>query len=402
MNKRLLMAGSVRIFMRYKLRSFFMSLGIVIGVAGLVVMRSMGTGAEQDMLDKMERMFSASSIVILNTGGGMKGGRRDPGQLTIEDIDAINDQMEQVIDWNPSVAAMEQEVQYQGKSRSLMVVGHSERAELVSGRGVVEGEFFSGNDVRSAARVALIGSKTAEALFGDENPVGKRIRIGTSPYRVKGVLDEQGVDPHGMDRDDEVHIPITTIMRRLLNVEFIGSAKLLVSSPAEVDEVADQVADLLHARHGLADDQPDDFSIFTPMQVQEAVREANRVLTVYLPVTAGIALLVAAIVIANIMLIGIRERVAEIGLRKAVGATDRQISRQFLLESMAVTAISGVIGVGIGAGVLSVLARTISAEARISVDSIVLGLTAALVVGVLAGFLPARQAARLQPVDALR
>ncbi len=402
MNKRLLMAGSVRIFMRYKLRSFFMSLGIVIGVAGLVVMRSMGTGAEQDMLDKMERMFSASSIVILNTGGGMKGGRRDPGQLTIEDIEAINDQLEQVIDWNPSVAAMEQEVQYQGKSRSLMIVGHSERAELVSGRGVVEGEFFSGNDVRSAARVALIGSKTAEALFGDENPVGKRIRIGMSPYRVKGVLDEQGVDPHGMDRDDEVHIPITTIMRRLLNVEFIGAAKLLVSSPAEVDEVADQVADLLHARHGLADDQPDDFSIFTPMQVQEAVREANRVLTVYLPATAGIALLVAAIVIANIMLIGIRERVAEIGLRKAVGATDRQISGQFLLESLAVTAISGVIGVGIGAGVLSVLARTISAEARISVDSIVLGLTAALVVGVLAGFLPARLAARLQPVDALR
>ncbi len=191
-------------------------------------------------------------------------------------------------------------------------------------------------------------------------------------------------------------------MSRLLNVEVIDSAKLLVTSPGEVDETADRVADILRARHRLAEDEPDDFAIYTPVYVREAVREANRVLTVYLPATAGIALLVAAIVIANIMLIGVRERIAEIGLRKAVGATDRQISGQFLLESVAVTAISGLIGVGLGVGVLQVIARTFYPEAAITPDSIVLGLTAALVVGVLAGSLPARQAARLQPVDALR
>ena len=150
MNKRLLMAGSVRILIRYKLRSFFMSLGIVIGVAALVVTRSMGSGAEQEMLDKMERIFSPASIIIVNSGGGMHGGFQDTGKLTIEDIESIADQLEQVVDWNPSVAVGDQEVRYKDRNRSLMIVGKSERAEFVSGRGVVEGEFFSEADALDA------------------------------------------------------------------------------------------------------------------------------------------------------------------------------------------------------------------------------------------------------------
>jgi putative ABC transport system permease protein len=402
MNNRLLLAGSVRILTRYKLRSFFMSLGIMIGVAALVIMRSMGSGAEQEMLTKIDRMFGASGIMIVNGAGAMRGGIREPGKLTIDDIEAIDEQLEQVIDWDPMVVAGNREVQYQDRNRSLRIFGHSERAESVWGRGVAEGEFFSESDVQSAARVALIGTKTADALFGDEDPVGKQIRIGASPFRVKGVLEQHGIDPHGLDRDDEVHVPITTIMRRLMNLDTIGTAKLIVSSVEEVDETVDQIADIVHARHGLADDEADDFSIYTSTQVQRLVKEASRVLTVYLPATAGIALLVAGIVIANIMLISVRERVAEIGLRKAVGATNRQISGQFLLESLAVTVISGVLGAGMGAGIIVAVAKTMSPEARVTPDSIVLGLVAALVIGMLAGFLPARRAALQEPVDALR
>ena len=402
MNKRLLLAGSVRILTRHKLRSFFMSLGIIIGVATLVVMRSMGSGAEQEMMSKVEKMFSAGSIMVVNSSGGMRGGQPGLGKLTVDDIEAIGAQLEPVIDWDPSAAINRREVQYQDRNRSLMILGESERAEFVSGRGVSEGKFFSEADVRSAARVALIGTKTANALFSDEDPVGKQIQIGTSPFRVKGVLEPHGMDAHGMDRDDEIHVPITTLMRRMLDLDTIAMAKLIVSRPEDVEETAEQVAEILRLRHRLADDEPDDFSIYTPTEVQQRVREANRVLTVYLPATAGIALLVATIVIANIMLIGVRERIGEIGLRKAVGATSRQISGQFLLESLVVTVISGALGVSLGAGILVVIARTMSPETRITPDSIILGLVAALVVGMLAGYLPSRQAAQQEPVEALR
>jgi putative ABC transport system permease protein len=402
MNTRLMMAGSVRVFTRYKLRSFFMSLGIIIGVASLVVMRSMGMGAERSMMDKVERMLGASGIILVNSADARRGGNRDPGKLTIADIDAIGEQLDQVIDWDPSLILGNREIQYQGKNLSLAIHGHSERAETVWERGVTRGEFFSKSDVISASRVALIGSKTAEALFGNEDPVGKQIRIGSSPFRVKGVLEENGFDPHGLDRDNEVHIPITTLMRRLVNVDTIGNAKLTVSSPEEVDETVDQIADILVERHSLADDEPDDFSIFTPIQVQKSVKKANRVLTLYLPATAGIALLVAGIVIANIMLLGVRERIGEIGLRKAVGATNRQISGQFLLESLVVSVVSGALGAGIGAAIIVAVSRTISPDTQLTPDSIALGLIAALGVGIFAGVLPARRAARLEPVEALR
>jgi putative ABC transport system permease protein len=400
MNRRLLLAGSVRVLSRYKLRTFFMSLGIVIGVAALVITRSLGSGAERDLLEKIERMFSASTIYVMNTGGGMRG-RREPGQLTIADIEAIAAELDQVIDWDPMLTGGDHEVQYGGRSRSLMVWGHSERAEWVQGRGVSRGEFFSEADLRSTARVVLLGSKAAETLFGDEDPLGQQVLIDSAPYRVKGILEDHGMDPHGLDRDDEVHIPISTLMRRMLNVDTIGTARLAVASAEEVDETADRVAEILQERHGLAPDQPDDFSIFTPMQVQRMVKKANRVLTVYLPATAGIALLVAVIVITNLMLIGVRERIPEIGLRKALGATSRQINGQFLLESLAVAVVSGGLGVGLAVTILTGLIH-VSPETRITGDSLLLGLAAALLVGMLAGFLPARRAALLEPVDALR
>jgi len=402
MNKRLLAASSLRVLTRYRLRSCFMSLGIVVGVAALVVMRSMGSGAEQEMLDRIERMLGAGSLIISNGAGATRTGISEPGKLSLEDLEAIDDQLEQVVDRDAAVAVGAREVRYRDRGRSVMIVGHSERAEFVWSRGVAEGEFFTEEDVRSAARVALVGSRTAEALFGGEDPVGRSIRIGTSPFRVKGVLEDHGFDPHGMDRDDEVHVPITTMMRRVLKRDVIGYAKLIVSDPNAVDDTVEEVAGLLRSRHGLGDDEPDDFSIHTPTQVQQTVREANRVLTVYLPATAGIALLVAAVVISNIMLIGVRERIAEIGLRKAVGATGRQIGAQFLLESLAVTLVSGVIGAGTGAAIVAGMGRWVSSGTRITPDSILLGLAAALAVGLLAGFLPARRAARQEPVDALR
>ena len=402
MNKRLLLRGSLRTLNRYRLRSFFMGLGIVVGVAALVVMRSIGSGAQQDMLAKIERLFSAGSIWIVNSSAAMQGGVQKLGQLSLEDVAVLEDEIEEIIDVSPILSTGGIEVRSPLANRSSLVIGTTEREESVGGRSVVSGEFFTAAEVRSSARVALIGLTAAEALFGDEDPVGQQIQIAGAPFRIKGVLQRFGADPHGMDRDDEIHVPITTLMRRIVNMDSISRVKILVSSTEVVEPTVDRITDVLRARHGLSDDAPDDFAMYTPTQVQERVKEANRVVAVYLPATAGVALLVAALVIANIMLLSIRERIPEIGLRKALGATDRQIGGQFLLEGLAVTLISAVLGVGLGAAALETLGHMSSTGARMTPDSAILGFVAALVVGVSAAFFPARQAARQEPVDALR
>jgi putative ABC transport system permease protein len=402
MNTRLLLRGSLRTLNRYRLRSFFMGLGIVVGVAALVVMRSIGSGAQQDMLAKIERLFSAGSIWILNSSAAMQGGVQKLGELSLEDVAALEDEIEEIIDVSPILSTGGIEVSSPMGNRTSLVLGITEREEYVGERGVVAGEFLTAAEVRSSARVALIGLTAAEALFGEENPVGQQIQLAGAPFRIKGVLERFGADPHGMDRDDEIHVPITTLMRRIVNMDTISRAKVLVSSTEVVEPTVDRIAEVLRARHGLSDDTPDDFALYTPTQVQELVKEANRVVTVYLPATAGVALLVAALVIANIMLISVRERIPEIGLRKAVGATDLQISGQFLLEGLAVTLVSAVLGIGLAAAVLETLGRMSGTGASMTPDSAILGFIAALVVGVSAAFFPARQAARQEPVDALR
>jgi putative ABC transport system permease protein len=379
-----------------------MGLGIMVGVAALVVTRSIGTGAQQDMLAKIERLFSAGSIWVVNSSAAMHGGVQKLGQLSLEDVAALEDEIEEIIDVSPILSTGGIEVRSALANRTSLVIGTTEREEYVGDRGVVAGEFFTAAEVRSSARVALIGLTAAEALFGDDDPVGQQVQIAGAPFRIKGVLERFGADPHGMDRDDEIHIPITTLMRRVVNVETISRVKVLVSSTEAVEPNVDRIADVLRARHGLSDDTPDDFAMYTPTQVQERVKEANRVVTVYLPATAGIALIVAALVIANIMLISVRERIPEIGLRKAVGATDRQISGQFLLEGLTVTLISAALGTGLAAAVLGALGHMSGGGASMTADSAILGFLAALVVGASAAFFPARQAARQEPVDALR
>lgn len=400
MNKRMVLAGSVRVFARYKLRSFLMGLGVVIGVAALIVMRSIGTSAEDDVLDNFNRLFSGSAMTIMNRAMRIDGEGQWAGKLTIEDLEALSAELPQVVDFDPGKTAT-REVSYRDVNRSLMIRGAGEHADVVMGRGVMRGEFFRGSEIRSAARVALIGLKVAESLFEDEDPIGKQIEIGGSPFRIKGVLEEHGFDPHGMDLDDQVHVPITTMMRRIVNAQHIDSARLLLAEGTDLEAAVDDVTDVLRARHELGATVQDDFSIYTPNQVQRLVKEANQVVTVYLPATAVIALLVAAMVIANIMLMSVKERTPEIGLRKAVGATEGQIKGQFFAESLVTSLFSGLIGAGLGIAIVAVLGMH-NTTITIAPDAVLFGLLTALVVGTLAGYLPARRAARLEAVEALK
>lgn len=403
MNTKLLFAGSARMMARYKMRTFFMAIGIIVGVTALVFMRAMGVGAEQSMMDTVNKTFSTATINVVAGGGHM--GPRAGGPVTslkIADFEALQNQIDSVVmqgamQWLPG-----QDIRYQGNTRQMSVYGYTANTEAIWQRGVMEGEYFTADEVQSASRVAVIGSRAAEALFGTEDPIGKQIQVGSVPLRIKGVLELQGIDTHGADKDDEIHVPVTTLMRRLMNVDHVFAGRVILDDPSKVEAVGEEIKAIMRERHALADGEPDDVVVITPELVQDIVSNANKVLTQYLPAAAGVALLVAAIVIANIMLIAVKERVPEIGLRKAVGAEDGQINVQFLTETVIVALTSGVIGAGLGI-LAAVLYGNISGVPMvITVGSLGLGLGAAILVGVCAGFLPARQASALDPVNALR
>ncbi len=400
MNKKLLLLHILRPLARYKLRTLFMSVGIVLGVAALVVTRAMGAGAKHEIMEKVNRMFSSSSIVVTAGGGGMGNGG-GVTSLKIADIAAVAEALPEVVAWDPLQVLPGQDVKYRDRVHRMNIWGASEQAERVRDRGVIAGEPITAAEVESAARVALIGTDAAAALFDEEDPIGERIMVGSVPFQIKGVLEPYGMDPHGDNRDDEIQVPISTMMRRLRNVDYIQAATFVVDPPEQVEQAASKVAAILRERHVLARDEADDFSLFTPAVIRKMVNKANRVLDVFLPAAAGLALLVAAIVIANLMLMNVRRRVPEIGLRKAMGATDGQIRLQFLIEAVVVTVSSGLLGIALGVAAVAFATSHIQVPALLTVDAVALALLAATLVGVLAGAVPARRAARLDPIDAL-
>jgi len=323
--------------------------------------------------------------------------------LTYADIEAVESQMDQVIASAPRFGYVEAEISAAGTNHKAAVFGHTVEGETVWNRGVTQGRFFTSNDMSKTARVALIGHRLSVVLFGEDgDPIDQELMIGSVPFRVVGVLEPAGTDPHGEDRDEDIFVPITTAMRRLYNIEYVGIAKLIVSDHEAVDEDADEIAEILREQHNIALGEDEDFAIYTSKFAGRMVQKANKILNVYMMAAAAVVLLVAAIVIASIMLVVVRERIAEIGLRKALGATEQNISYQFLLEVIAITVVSGVLGIGLGLGVANLVSMYINIPVIVTLPAVLLGLGSALLVGIAAGLVPARKAARLDPVEALR
>ncbi len=391
MNTKLVLQGSLRSMVRNKLRTLFMSLGVMIGVGTLIAGQSLGAGAEKEIKQRVNKLFSPGSIMLVSR------------TLSYGDIEAIERQMDQVVASSPRFGGAESEISYQGINRKAAVYGHAVEGESVWNRSVAEGRFFNSSDMSRTARVALIGHRLSELLFGvDGDPVDQEILIGSVPFRIIGVLESAGIDPHGEDRDEDIFVPITTAMRRLNNTEYVGMAKLVVSDHERVDDDAEQISAILREQHNIVAGEDEDFAIYTSRFVGRMIEKANRVLNVYLAAAAAVVLLVAAIVIASIMLVVVRERVAEIGLRKALGATEQNIGFQFLTEVLAVTVVSGVLGIGLGLGAANLVSMHLNLPVVLTAQSVLLGLTAALLVGISSGIVPARKAARLDPVEALR
>lgn len=390
---------------RNRLRTFFMMLGTLVGVTALTVIMALGQGTRAAVLQGIERMFSGSSI-ILNAGSGMLGrGPHGPGPTTTlipEDIDAIEDQIPAVITADRLQGAGTREVVFDGNVSDISVRGHSHTSPEVWNRGVSSGAYFAAGDVQGAARVALIGTTVASDLFGDADPIGQRIRIGMVPFQVIGVLERSGIDPHGIDKDNEIHVPYTTVMRRLRNVDYIAAAKIVVDPQADLDETVLAIESLLRERHALGTDDENDFHMFTPEQVRQMVRAGNKTFGVFLPLIAVVAIVAGGVVVANLMLLSVNERRHEIGLRKAIGARTRDVWWQFVLEATVVTTTGGVLAIGLGMTILQYVKLHGIAKFVFPWSVTLIGLGIAVVVGLLAGAVPARRAARLHPVDALR
>jgi putative ABC transport system permease protein len=404
MKKSMMAKSSFRIMGRHKLRSFFMMIGMMLGVAALILVFSLGKGTEKKIMTSVERIFNASNIWI-SAGRGriMSGTQEGPAtSLTLDDAAALQREVPNIVVGDPMQMIPGREIRFAGKSVSATVYGNSENFRQVWNRGVSRGECFDREAVRSSARVAMVGGTVARELFGNRDPLGEQILVGNVPFRVLGILEPMGTDIHGSDRDNEISVPISTLMRRLLNVDYISGVKLIMRDNRQTDATVGRIRAILRERHRLAAAESDDFSILTPVQVRQMVAQSGRIFSLFLPLIAAISLLVGGVILANLMLISVNERTEEIGLRKALGARSRDILWQFIAEAGVVALSGGLAGVILGLAGVQLLVMKIKLPLVISWPAIALGVLLSAAIGLLAGVLPARRAAALDPVKTLR
>lgn len=392
---------SLRMMRRYKLRTGFMMLGSLIGIAALTFVISAGQAAERKTLQTVSQMVGDAGLVIQASGGEVGGPRATAARLKIDDIAAVAREVPGIETWDAK-QQLATSIRRGGSTDSANVLGETERWPQVWHRTVSRGDNFDEAGMNSSARVAVIGQTVAQQLFGNDDPIGADIEIGSVPFKVIGVLESWGTDPHGMDRDNEIIIPISTLMRRLNNADTLSEAKLIVRDPSHVEELRPQIRKFLRDRHGISAGQPNGFVIITPAATRVWVSQIRQIMFFYLPLVAGIVLLVGAIVSATLMLASINGRVSEIGLRRAIGARPEDIRLQFLLETALTIVVGGVGGIALGYAIALIEANRMHLGSVSPFMAALLGIVTSSIVGVIAGVLPALRAARLQPAEALR
>ena len=391
-----------------KLRSGLTMLGIVIGVGALITMVAVGAGAEARLAEQIQSL--GTNLIVVTAGSKMSQGVR-AGQatgVTLTEDDALAMQSEiPAIQAAAATWASTMQVVHGNQNWGTLVSGIMPEWLDVKERSVLEGRPITTDDHRAAAKVVLVGQTAAHHLFGDEDPIGLTIRIRRVPFTVIGVLERKGQSTSGWDQDDNVMVPLSTARQKLFG-RVTGKARAIWVITAKVREGEDmveaeaQIRGLLRQRHHLLPEQDDDFTLRNPDEVQEKYREASQIMTYLLAAVASVSLLVGGIGIMNIMLVSVTERTREIGLRMAVGARSRDILTQFLVEALTLSLIGGAIGIALGVGGSHAITYFAEWQTLIAVDTIAVAFFFAAAVGVLSGLYPARRAARLDPIEALR
>ncbi|WP_297323878.1 ABC transporter permease [Nitrosomonas sp.] len=405
MNLFAIIGEALRALRQNRLRSGLTMLGMIIGVAAVVLMLSIGQGARTKINETIAAMGSNLFIVVpgATSSGGFSFGSGSVRTLTINDAYAIAELSS--ISATAPITSGTVQLNYAAKNWSTIITGTTPNYFAVGNWKIESGTVFTESDLRSAARLAVLGSVTAKNLFGDEDPVGKTIRITNRPFMVAGVLMAKGQSLTGRDQDDAVFIPITTSERQITGNQFPGSIRYMLvqgKSADDMDIAEIEITQLLRQRHRIAKGKENDFTVRNLTAIADVATDAAKIMSIVLGAIASVSLLVGGIGIMNIMLVSVTERTREIGIRMAIGANQRAILTQFLLEAMMICIMGGLIGLLLGIGGAWLVSQFADMLIVITLGMIGLAFLFSSAVGIFFGFYPAKKAASLKPVDALR
>jgi len=394
---------ALRSVWRQRRRSTLAALGVTVGVAAMVAMVAVGQGAERSVTDRIRSMGTDLVIVTAGQVKLMAGRPRQTGNVTtlrLEDARALTDGLPSVRAVAPA-QSQKLTIKWSELAAQTTAIGTTAEYATVRNAPVTWGRYFDEDEVRGALRVAVIGPTAAENAFGTAPPLGETLRINRVPFTVIGVLAPRGLDTAGQDQDDVILVPVTSALRRLFNLDYINNV-YLQARPGRTAQAMGEVQTRLRERHRLRPGKEDDFTLQDQSQVLAAQEEASRSFTLLIATVAAVALVIGGVGILAVMLIAVRERVREIGLRRAVGATARDILAQFVLEAAIIGVGGGLAGVALGVFAAVIAARLGSWPLVISAGSVVVALTVSSAIGVIFGSYPARRAAALDPSTALR
>lgn len=383
-------------------RAALMMAGVATGIVTLTLVTAVTSGTGQKV-EKGIQSFGPDAIMVAAGSPQTRGpGDERVTTLVAGDLEAIRSGISGVRVIVPIVARSAQTVVAGDRNTTTTVFGSTPEIEDAWDQHAESGEVLSEAYESSSARVAVLGKTTARELFGGDDPVGESIRLGDQAFKVIGVAEPKGTSPMGMDMDARIYVPLSTSMRRLYNVDYYSTIRLRLEPGTDMRQAVDQISSLLRQRHGIGAGDTDDFAVRSAISFRQMAAKMSRTLTLLLGIITLVALGAGALVLANILTVAVSERRAEIGVRRAVGATRGQITQQFLVEGVVVTILGGLLGIALGTGVALVLRAGTELPVALSWEPFVLGFLVTIVVGFAASFVPARRAASVNVVDALR